>query len=135
MLSISDAAAIAAAPMNASIDPDLRQLLADRVHDWTVTDLLTLTHVLILPAGSTEKDIEAETGYSPLVNPLDGSRFGSPSFIPPFDWLQQHGRWAELIQTVSNDGWALVLFIELTDETDAALRSLCLAYEEDGERP
>ena len=138
MLSFHDAAAIAAAPTTASIDPALKQLIADRVYDWTATDLLGLTHLVIVQPGDTEADIMIATGYSPLVNPLDGSRFGSPSYVPPFDFLQQHGRWAELIQTISNDGWALVLFFDIGDGADPALRSLCREYVEEfeqGDRP
>ena len=81
------AAAIAAAPKDASLDPHLRQLLADRVHDWTTTDLLDLTYLVIVEAGDSESDILAAVGYSPFVNPLDDSRFGSPSFTPPWTWL------------------------------------------------
>lgn len=138
MLSFDNAAAIAAAPTNASIDPALRQLLADRVHDWTVTDLLDLTHVLVVQIGDAENDIVEEIAVSPMENPLDGRRFGSPLFVPAFDWLQDHGGWFELIQTVSNSGFAFVLFIEDAEGVDRSLRSLCHAYADEyehGDRP
>ena len=134
MLSFDNAAAIAAAPTSASIDPALRQLLADRVHDWAATDLLGLTHLLIVQAGDTEEDILKEVAFSPLANPLNGSRFGSPAFRPAFDWLQGHGGWFELIQTVANDGFAFVLFIEEAEGSDPALLSLCRTYAE-GDQP
>lgn len=134
MISFDNAGAIAAAPTNAFIDPALRQLLADRVHDWAATDLLGLTHLLIVQAGDTEGDILKEAAFSPLSNPLNGSRIGSPAFQPAFDWLQDHGGWFELIQTVSNDGFAFVLFIEDAEGADRALISLCRTYAE-GEQP
>jgi hypothetical protein len=128
MLSYNDAAAIAAAPMNAPVEESLRQLLAERVHDWTATDLLDLTYLLIAEAGDTEQDLLKVAGYSPLRNPTIGKRFREDGFVPSFDWLSTHGRWVEIIETVSKDGFAFVLLIELTERTDPELRALCEAY-------
>ena len=128
MLSFHDAAAIAAAPTTAYLDPALRQLLADRVHDWAATDLLDLTHLLIVQAGDTEQTIMDEVAFTPLVNPLDGSRFGSEGFQPSFDWLSVYDDWAELIFTVSNSGFAFHIFVEIAQGTDPELLALCRTY-------
>lgn len=130
MLSIHDAAAIAAAPTNASIDPALKQLLGDRVDDWAATDLLSLTHLLIIQSGDTEEAIQEEVAFSPMVNPLDNRRFGSKGFEPSWDWLEDHGGWFELIFTVGNDGFAFVLFVEDSEGVDPDLRALCRSYVE-----
>lgn len=126
MLSFYDAAAIAAAPTTAPIGPTLRQLIADRVDDLTATDLLELTHLLIIQAGDTEGAIIEEIAFTPLINPLDGRRFPSKGFEPHWDWLERHEGWFELIFTVGNDGFAFVLFIEASDGVDPDLRALCL---------
>jgi hypothetical protein len=131
MLSFHDAAAIAAAPTIAAIDLNLRQLLADRVQHWTTTDLLNLTHLLIIEPGDSEEDIVEEVAFSPLVSSIDGERFGSDSFVPPFDWLSKVGGYFELIQTVGNDGFAFVLFIADAEGVASELRSLCRTYAED----
>jgi hypothetical protein len=128
MLSLHDAATITAAPNSASIDPTLKQLLADRIHDWTATDLLDLTHLLIVQAGDTEAAVIAEVAFSPSVNPLDGRRFGSKGFEPGWDWLERHDGWFEMIVTVGNDGFAFVLFIQDSDGIEPQLRQLCEAY-------
>jgi hypothetical protein len=130
MLSYSDAAAIAAAPISAPVDRTLARLLADRVHDWTVTDLLSCTHLVIAQPGDTEEDFVEQTTLSPLVNPLDGSRFGSADFVPAFDWFQQHGRWFELMWAFSS-GHAVFAFIEDAEETDPELLALCRTCAED----
>lgn len=127
MLSFYTAEAIAAAPTNASIDPALRRLLADRVSDWTTTCLLDHTHLLIVEAGDTEQDIVAEVAFSPLINPLDGERFGSSRFVPHWDWFEEHQGWFELVFTVGNDGFAFVLLIRDADGVDPDLLSLCRA--------
>jgi hypothetical protein len=128
MLSFHDAAAIAAAPTTMSIDPTLRQLIADRVHDWNATDLLDLTHLAIVQAGDTEEAVIDEVAFSPLSNPLDGKRFGSKDFEPCWDWLERHDGWFEMIMTVGNDGFAFVLFIEDSAGIDHQLRQLCQTY-------
>jgi hypothetical protein len=130
MLSFADAASVAAAPTHAPNDPVLQRLLADRIHDWAATDLLRLTHLLVVEAGDSEKDIVEEVAFSPFVNSLDGARFGSPGFQPPFDWMEAHPGWFELIQTVGNDGFAFVLFVEDAPGTDRELVELCRAYAE-----
>ena len=128
MLSFHDAAAIAAAPTTAPLHPTLKQLIADRVHDWTATDLLDLTHLLIVQAGDTEEAILDEVAFSPVINPIDGRRFGSKGFEPCWDWLERHDDCWELIMTVADSGFAFVLFIEDRDGIDPQLRQLCQTY-------
>ncbi len=128
MLSFDNAAAIAAAPTNASIDPVLKQLLADRVHDWTATDLLEQTHLLIIEPGDTESEIIQEIGLSPLVNPIDGARFGSSEFHPPWDFLDRCDGFFEMIVCVGNAGFSFVILIPDAAGVHPELLSLCRAY-------
>lgn len=132
MLSYDNAAAIAAAPEDAT-EPELKELLADRVHDWAATDLLGLTHLLIVQAGDAEQDIVDEVGFSPLVSPIDGARFGSPQFHPHHDWLEQHVGWTELTFCIGNDGWACVMFVQDADGADPELLALCRGCADGGE--
>lgn len=133
MRSFETAAAIVAAPTCMSIDPALRRLLADRVHDWAATELLDLTYVLVIQAGDTEGDIVEAIGWSPLTNPLDSPRFGSADFVAPFDWLSNVGGFFELIQTVGNDGFAFHIFVPDGDGVDPGLLALCRAHANGGE--
>lgn len=127
MLSFHDAAAVAAAPKTASINPSLKQLLADRVHDWTTTDLLHLTHVLIVQPGDTERDIIDQVAFSPLSSPIDGERYGTKEFVPHWDWLERHDGWFELMVAFS-DGYACFLFVQDADGVDPHLLQLCRTY-------
>ncbi len=127
MQSFDNAVAISAAPETVT-DPELRKLLTDRVHDWTATGLLGLTHLLIVEPGDTEEAIVDAIGFPPLVSPLDGLRFGADGFVTPWDWLERHSGFFELIFTVGNDGFAFVLLIENVDGVDPELLSLCRAY-------
>ncbi len=128
MISFHTAAAIAAAPTTASIDPALRRLLADRVHDWSATGLLGLTHLLVVEAGDTEEALVEAIGFSPLVNPLDGLRFGADGFVTPWDWLEEHDGWLELMMTIGDSGYALFLLVAHADGVASDLRSMCRAH-------
>lgn len=132
MLSFDTAAAIAAAPSNAPVDPALKKLIADRVRDWAETGLLGLTHLLVVGPHDSERAIVEAVGFSPLVNPIDGARFGSPQFHPHHDWLERHGGWTELTFCIGNDGWACVMFVQDAEGTDPELLSLCRAYSSAG---
>jgi hypothetical protein len=128
MLSFHDAAAIAAAPQTVSSDPVLQKLIADRVHDWTATDLLGLTHLVVIQPGDIEEAIIDEVAFSPLINPIDGERFGSRTFEPGWDWLEHHDGCWELIMTVADSGFAFVIFVIDNDGVDPELRRLCQTY-------
>lgn len=132
MLSYNEAAAIAAAPAHAPVETALRRLLSDRVQDWTACDLLDLTYLVIVEPGDTERDLLDTVGYSPLVNPTINKRFGERGFTPAFDWLKLNGEYWELIETVSNDGFAFCVFIPNNERTDPQLLSLCRTCAEEG---
>ena len=126
MRSYDNAEDIAAAPQ-ATADPQLRSLLADRVHDWRKTGLLDCTHLLVVEAGDTEADIVAAVGFSPLTS-TDRLHFGSVGFEPSFDWLEYRGGWWQLTMTVGNDGFAFELFVEDAPGVSADLRALCQTH-------
>jgi len=127
MQSFNNAKAIARAPRLAT-DPQLINLLHDRVRDWTAMGVLTMTHLVLIEVGDTDASIIEELAFSLLVNPLDGKRHGMEGFEFPFDHLVDHGGWFELVSTVGNDGFAFVLFVRNRDGVDPELLAMCRAY-------
>ena len=91
-------------------------------------DLTDLTQILIIQVGDREQDVIEEIGLSPLVNPLDGCRYGDPQFQPWWDWLQDTGGWFEMIVTVGDTGFAYVLLVQDDDGVDAELLAMCREY-------
>jgi len=124
MQSFDNAKAIAAAPRIVT-DPQLKNLLSDRVQYWTEAGLLGLTHMVLIEVGDTDESVIAEIGFSPLVNPPDGLRHGMEGFVSPFDRIQDHVGYFELIVTVGNDGFAFVLFVRDREGVDPELLSMC----------
>lgn len=127
MQSFENAKAVARAPRMVT-DPKLQSLLTDRVQDWTERGLLGLTHLVLIKVGDTDKAIVDEIGFSPLVNLLDGKRYGTDGFVMPFDILTDHGGYFELVMTVGNDGFASVIFVRDREGVDPEILSMCRAY-------
>ncbi len=46
----------------------------------------------------------------------------------PFDYIEDHGGWFELIVTVGNDGFAFILFVRNRDGVDPELLAMCRAH-------
>ncbi|MEH6792319.1 hypothetical protein [Parasphingorhabdus sp.] len=110
-------------------DNPLRALLSQRIDQltnaWEGIDLSDLTHFLIMQAGDTAADAEHELGWSLLVNPVDGARFGQPDFTPSWEWIEDHGGWFEAVYIISNDGFGISLFVQDHPDADPELLALC----------
>ena len=83
------------------------------------------THVVVIEPGDTEGDIQSEIGWSPLVHPVEGYRYGTAEFVPYWAWLEYVGGWYELLHAVGNVGFAYVLLIEKATGTLPDLLAMC----------
>ena len=124
MLLLSSSAAMARA-LDSPLDETLRALLLMRQAQLTEHDLAETACFLIVERGATLSDIERELGFSPLVNPLDGGRYGDPDFTPFWEWIEDHDGWFELVFIFSDDGFAHVVLIKDEEGVDPSLLSLC----------
>lgn len=125
MLHFFDRAGFADA-LTLDFDPQLKQLLTERITALT-TDLMDYTEYVIVEPGDTEADIVRHIGLSPLIDPIDGIRFGESGFHPGWDWLANHDGWFEIIFTFGSS-FAYVVLIEDADGADPELRRLCHTY-------
>lgn len=125
MLLLSGRAAIERA-LTTDMDAKLRLLLAERLEGLT-DEVLDCTDYLIVEPGDTEEDIMCHVGFSPLIEPINGARFGEAGFHPHWDYLADRGGWFELIVSV-NANFAYVLLIADADGTLAPLRAMCSLY-------
>lgn len=126
MLLLSGRAAIERA-LTTDMDAKLRLLLAERIEQLT-EEVLDGTDYLIVEPGDTEEDILLHVGFSPLIEPIDGARFGEAGFHPHWDYLADRGDWFEMIVSV-NTNFAYVLLIADADGTLTLLRRMCRLYE------
>jgi len=128
MLKIYDRAAMARA-LTLDLDPRLHALLESRFPSLVTADgdLTDWTEFLIVEYGDAESDVVRELGFSPLVEPLDGARFGSAGFQPFWDDLIDHDGWFELTLSFGST-FAYILYIEDAAGVMPELRSMCRQY-------
>lgn len=111
------------------LDPQLLALLNARItalvtDDYDLTDA---TEFLIVDDPNVaEEELLRHIGFSPLVEPIDGIRFGRLGYYPPWDWLTQHPGWFEMVVTFGST-FAYVIFIRDTPNDGEFLR-LCRFY-------
>ncbi len=127
MLSLRTGAAVDRA-LSSDIDAELRQLLVKRVEQlnpYGADDIGELVHFLIVEPGDSIGAIEAELGFSPLVNFVDGSRYGDPDFTPSWEWIEQHGAWFEVVFVLSDNGFGCVLLVPTVSSKAGPLVDAC----------
>lgn len=108
------------------LDPQLKQLLTKRI-TALANDLIDYTEYLVVQAGDTEADIVRHIGLSPLIDPVDGIRYGEPGFNPSWDIAVDHSGWFELIFTFGSS-FAYVLLIQDAAPVPADLRAACRCH-------
>lgn len=128
MLSLDNRAAIETA-LYLPHEPHLHRLLTDRVELYRAAGLLDLTHILVVEPGDTEQAIIEAIAMTPLVNPIDGVRYGSAAFHPFWDGpIWRHDGWFELLITIGNSGFCFCLLVADADGVLRELLDLCRTY-------
>jgi hypothetical protein len=112
------------------LDPALHAILGERIGKLDPS-LIGYTEYLVIEPGDTEGDIRFCVGFSPLIEPIDGFRFGEAGFHPFWDWLGDHGGWYEMIVTFGST-FAYVVLVANADGVLPALLNLCQQYAEAG---
>ncbi|WP_298812430.1 hypothetical protein [uncultured Sphingomonas sp.] len=102
-------------PMRAALVAEIA-LLTSGEHDLT-----DWTDILLVEPGDDEAAVAAEAGFSPLVDPLSGTRHGQPGFEPGWDWLSRHDGYGRLVFTMGSTHATIII---VPDDADLALLAL-----------
>lgn len=108
------------------LEPTLHRLLFERITGMT-EELLDHTEIVVVESGDTEEDIVRTIGLSPLIEPINGARFGEEGFWPHWDWLRDHGGWFEMVVTFGST-FAYVLLISDVARDAGALVAMCRCH-------
>lgn len=128
MITIFDRAAMAHV-FTLDLSPQLRGLLERRFAALATRwgDLTDWTEWVILEPGDTEGDIVEAVGLSPLVEPIDGARFGDPAFQPLWDHLIEDDGHFVFVQSFGS-AFAYVLIIPDMEGIIPELLDLCRKF-------
>ena len=127
MMIITDEASFEAT-IEATTDPTLRRMLAARLKLYRANCLLDLTMLLVLNRGDTAADIERESGLNPLVNPIDGVRYGTPGFQQYADWISFQAGIHEWLTCIGDSGRAVIALIPDQLEADPVLLDMLRSH-------
>lgn len=98
--------------VNGSLHPTLKPLFAKRIKQLNAdADIGETVHFIIVEPGDQPEQLDRELGFPLFTNPIDGTCFGEPDFTPSHEWVQDHGRWIEIVFMLT-DAFGIVVFVE-----------------------
>ncbi|WP_165323542.1 hypothetical protein [Rhizorhabdus phycosphaerae] len=125
MIVLQSWAAVEAA-LKTPLDAGLKSILRDRNAQLSGYDGIA-TFVIIEP-----EDDPGQIEPPPLINLVDGFRFGDSGFTPSWEHIQDHGGWFELTYVLSDDGFGHIVLVPDAEGIDANLLKLCRNYVAEG---
>lgn len=120
MISMTDDASIASAlqrPLHPALLDLIRRRRAILGDELPFADM---AHFVIVEAGDTVDDIETVIRW-PVRPDIDTG-------IPAWEWVMDHGFCYETVFVLSDDGYAVVLFVQVTKGMDAELMGMLRAF-------
>lgn len=130
MLSLQNAASMQLV-VDVYPDPTLRTLLSLRVAQLAPPDgddIGDVVHFLIVEPGDRLCQMEANIGFTPLRNLVDGSFYGDPDFAPSWEWIEFHDGWIEIAYIFTDDGFGTIIFVQRADGVEPDLIALCAEW-------
>lgn len=112
-------------------DPDLALLIEQRFEDiCNGEDFDPDIHgfFVVVEAGDSIPEIEAESGCPILRSPFGSTRYGDPSFKPCFECLEEHPCCYEMVFVPGDGDFGIAIFIPKADSIDPELLALCAEY-------
>lgn len=105
------------------LSPELHDLLKARITHLDTEGLLDMTEIVVIGRDTTEPELMAAIGFTPLIDP-EGCRYGEPGFCSPLDHVSRvSANYYEAIHCIGNPGFCFHLLIHA--DADQALVALC----------
>ena len=127
MLSLTNAASMQLV-VDVHPDPELRSLLSLRMAQLVPpdgADIGDAVHFLIVEPGDQLCQLEANIGFTPLQNLVDGSFYGDPDFTPSWESVEFHDGWIEIAYIFTDDGFGTIIFVPRADGVEPDLIARC----------
>jgi hypothetical protein len=109
-------------------DAALRSLLELRMAQLAPpdgADIGEAVQFLVFEPGDQLCQLEANIGFTPLHNLVDGSFYGDPDFTPSWEWVEFHAGWIEIAYIFTDDGFGTIIYVQRADGVEPDLIALC----------
>ena len=86
--------------------------------------------LILVESGDNAVGLESSSGCWITTGLFGDENFGSPDFMPSFEWLEHHPEadcW-EMLFVMSDDGFGTVLFVPDSPDIDPDLLAFCRRY-------
>jgi len=136
MHTLRDSESINAAVL-ACADPCMRHQMERRVAFVTreldacegeYDDIGELMNFIMIEPGDTPQMIDAEMNGTFLVDYFGGRRFGDPTFVPPFESLEEHATFYDMEFIQGDEGFAVQVLVPKCPGIDPWLLQLCAVH-------
>ena len=111
--------------------PGIHWLIRERLAEMKLDEPFDQFGELILvEAGDNPAAVESSSGCWITTGLFGYENFGSPDFMPSFEWLEHHPEaecW-EMLFVMSDDGFGTVLFVPDSPDIDPDLLAFCRQY-------
>lgn len=94
-------------------DSAVRELVQQRINDLggEAFDSAALGYFLVLEGGDTLNTLEAQLGFSIVVNRFTGIRYDQPGFTPSFEFIEDLGHCYDMVIVLSDSGYAVEIMV------------------------
>ena len=111
--------------------PGIHRLIRERLAEMKLDEPFDQFGELILvESGDNAVGLESSSGCWITTGLFGDESFGSPDFMPSFEWLEHHPEadcW-EMLFVMSDDGFGTVLFVPDSPDIDPDLLAFCRRY-------
>ncbi len=110
-------------------DHGIRTLVQQRIRDLGIEfDAGTMSYFLVVEPGDTLNELHTQLGFSIVANRFTGIRYDQKGFTPSFEFVERIGNCFDMVFVLSDDGFAVEVFVPNTQGVDADLLAMCERY-------
>jgi len=111
--------------------PGIHRLIRERLAEMKLDEPYNqFGELVVVESGDNPVGLESSCGCRITTGLFGDECFGSPDFMPSFEWLEHHSEsncW-EMLFVMSDDGFGTVLFVPDSPDIDPDLLAFCRQY-------
>lgn len=108
----------------------LREMVQQRINDLggEAFDSAAHGYFLVVEGGDTLNTLEAQLGFSIVVNRFTGIRYDQPGFTPSFEFIEDLGHCYDMVIVLSDSGYGVEILVPNKAVGIVDLLTMCRMY-------